>query len=541
MKTHAEQKAEGKKGRQSKRPTKVKQPWAYDRQVFRWPAIISLVGFVICLIAAKMSDELNTLALIGYIILSLGTIILLQALARERYRLGLKIPFPMSLFFPSYKPVDDYDDLTQRMSAFRTAYSEFMDDVSGRRSNSQIQNYTTQMLWHSLDLKKRHLDKLKIRLKLEANRYAYVKGSNGVRSSSYFDGRYNVEDAHEEIYAIRTFFLDGQEIKKIYNKEVAHYTFLSAQEAGPDELMCPNCGSLATKSNLLDGCDYCGTKFTIEDLSDRVASFGFRRDFQVSESKRKAIRRLIYPMYFLSFTVPGVYMGLFLPFLYVPDMTLGVSILGALMSAVALGACGLTLAFFSIFFILPVITFLNKIWGFLNTKLTYRSEEELAKEQSVANQVRQNDPLFSLQSFFGSLQNKLYAIHFAETEKQVNAFSDCNLSEYLASYQDVVDIETLAMSLDSYKVEEHIQTASVSVKFLLRFMQGGKLKARTENLQLQLEKNADCVTQAVCGPSILQCTQCGSSLSLMEGKTCQYCGHELDLRAHDWVITDYKA
>lgn len=44
----------------------------------------------------------------------------------------------------------------------------------------------------------------------------------------------------------------------------------------------------------------------------------------------------------------------------------------------------------------------------------------------------------------------------------------------------------------------------------------------------------------VCGVSVLKCKGCGSSLSLMEGKTCRYCGRNLDLKQFDWVIADYK-
>jgi len=29
-------------------------------------------------------------------------------------------------------------------------------------------------------------------------------------------------------------------------------------------------------------------------------------------------------------------------------------------------------------------------------------------------------------------------------------------------------------------------------------------------------------------------------LSLLEGKSCKFCGNELDMREHDWVITRYK-
>ena len=84
--------------------------------------------------------------------------------------------------------------------------------------------------------------------------------------------------------------------------------------------MCPNCGNLSSRSNLIDGCDFCGTKFTIEDLDNRVASFGFRRDFLVSEGKREAIRKIIYPWFFFAGGMPFAYIGFLIPFLVVKDM-----------------------------------------------------------------------------------------------------------------------------------------------------------------------------------------------------------------------------
>jgi len=39
----------------------------------------------------------------------------------------------------------------------------------------------------------------------------------------------------------------------------------------------------------MDGCDYCGTRFTVEDLDSRVGSFGFNRDSFVSSGKKEDI------------------------------------------------------------------------------------------------------------------------------------------------------------------------------------------------------------------------------------------------------------
>lgn len=74
------------------------------------------------------------------------------------------------------------------------------------------------------------------------------------------------------------------------DNEVAHFTLLSAHQVGGDKVTCPSCGNPTTRENLLDGCDYCGTKFTVEDMENRVESFGLRRDFRTHQSKKMPSR-----------------------------------------------------------------------------------------------------------------------------------------------------------------------------------------------------------------------------------------------------------
>ena len=112
---------------------------------------------------------------------------------------------------------------------------------------------------------------------------------------------------------------------------------------------------------------------------------------------------------------------------------------------------------------------------------------------------------------------------------------------YLKKYEKVVDIETLSLSMDLYRVKKGIQIATVRAELLLREFKDNKIKNRKEFLKLQLEKSEHCKTQAVCAPSILKCTKCGGNLSLLEGKICKFCGNELDMKEHDWVITEYSS
>ena len=270
---------------------KVKEKKVYDKKMFIFPLIIFGIGLVICFIAAKLCPEnpLTPFEFTGLIVTSLGTTLFFNTLVKERYRLKLKLHFPLNMIFPAYPIVEDYNQLTSDLSSFKEVYSDFMNNVDSNKSNSRIQDYATQILWHCIYLQKKRMEKLGVQIRLESSRLSYSKKSDSVRSTVYFDGRYNVNNVYEEIYAVRTFRHENRDIKKVYNKEVAHYTFLSAKKVGKDEVVCPNCGSISSRSNLIDGCDFCGTKFTIEDLDNRVASFGFRRDFLVIEKKREAI------------------------------------------------------------------------------------------------------------------------------------------------------------------------------------------------------------------------------------------------------------
>lgn len=510
-----------------------------NKKVFVIPIIVSFIGFVLCVIGAQMSKEVNTVAAAGFIVLSIGTMTALHVSVKEKYRLGKKIRFPLTIFFPAYPVVEDYDPLTRNMSSFKEAYSEFMAHENPQK-NSLLQEYATQFLWHCLYLQRSRMEKLGIQIHLESNRRSYSKGSKSVRSNTYFDGRYNVNDVYEEIYAMRTFCHAGRKMKVVHNKEVAHYVYLSAKTVGQEDVVCPNCGSISTRSNLIDGCDYCKTKFTVEDLEHRVGSFGFRRDFQVSEKKRKAVKKLIYPWVYMMGMIPMMYIGFFFPFLYFEDLNFIMGFFLGIVGALFMAIGGFAVVTFAMLIILPTVLIFNQFWDFLDDKLIYRPPVELDKEIKMAEKVRGADPLFSLQSFFGNVQNKLYAIHFADTKKQINAFSDCDLSKYLENYQEVVDVDTLSLSMLSYENEKGVQIATVSAHLLLREFKDGKIKKRKELVLLRLEKNEDCKTQAICAPAILSCEGCGGSLSFMDGKTCKFCGREWNMKEHDWVITEYS-
>ncbi|EFM38223.1 hypothetical protein HMPREF0379_2048 [[Eubacterium] yurii subsp. margaretiae ATCC 43715] len=511
----------------------------FEKGKFIIPVIIYIIGVVISYYGSREADEPTVLAAGGYIVTSIGIIKFLRAWVSEKYRLGLNIGFPLNLIFPYYPIVEDYDELTRNLTDFKTAYSDFMNSEDKNRDNSKLQNYATQLLWHGIYLQKKRLERLNVQIELITSRRSYSNNASPVRSKSYFDGRYNIDDVNEEIFSTRTYKYMGKNIKHVYDKEVAHYTILSAKSVGGGNIICPNCGNISSRSNFMDGCDYCGTKFTVEDLDSRVGSFGFNRDSFVTSGKREAIKEHTYPWVYMIGITMFFNAGFYLPFFKSYDMDIAMKFLYAIPNAFLFSLAGCLLITIFMPFIVPMIEIIYDLIENFFPDMLYYSGGSSNQEIRRAEEVRKYDPLFSIQSFFGGIQNKLNTVHFADNIKEINAFSDCDLSEKLQQYKDVVDIDTIRIMMDFYKVKDGMQTAMVNAILLIRELKNGKIEERKENVRMYLQKNEDCKTQAVCGPSILKCKSCGSNLSLIDGKKCEFCGQELNMKEHDWVITEY--
>lgn len=509
------------------------------------PALIFIAGIIICIVCAPLTQSVNGGVAAGLLIIMIGTVMLVSAIYNEIYRMGIDTPFPLSFLFPNYPIVEDRDATEAHISGFREAVNDYLSDDSIKK-NSDIQKYSSQLLWHSVLLWKMRMMEKGITLSLNSNRRAYTSKKNCVRNEEFFDGRYNVNDVYEEIDAERIFKYKGREIKKIHDKEVAHFTLLSLKETEDNKFICPNCGGITTRSDLIDGCDYCDTKFSVEDMENSVSSFGFRRDFSVSESKREKVRELIYPWVFVITEMPFVYFGFFGAFLYMTE-SFAARLFTGLLAAVLLGLFGLFVVKLNMAFLIPFIIARDTSKKRANRKLIYRPEEDKNKELEMAEYVRQFDSKFSIQSFFGGINNKLMAIHFADRKEQINAFSDMDLSSYLDGYKNVIDVDVTSISLESYNLKEGnmenkdgSQYAVVQSDLLLRELIGDAIKERNEKVEMHLEKNGRLRTQAVCAPSLMKCKSCGASLSLLDGKKCLHCGNELDMKKYDWVITDYR-
>ena len=447
---------------------------------------------------------------------------------------------------PGFKVVTkDQDKIEQQIRTFRKDYTAFF-DKHGISENDPVQSDVTQLNWHTLFLQKRRLDRKGIRMDLVSERLHY--GSlQPVSKNQYFDGKYQICDVTETLKATQTF--KGEDGKTLHTRKSLQggwYRILSAARIGEDHVVCPNCGIETLRDHLIDGCDFCGTKFTVEDLGHKISDFWFRPDYEAEYARYTDVRATYFKRVGLLVGVPVFILCAIMAF--IADKDIGGPFMlrvAAFMFAVGLlTATAVALAeVIFIFSLFPVLQ-ARASFRYLSRKRLDRMKAKQDQDHAAEKKVRAFDPLFSISGFYADLQNMLAVIHFADAGREAEAFSDGKQAEdqirsRLSGYKDVIDLQQEDVRLEDYQVKDGMQMAVVSADLSLLYERGGSIKKEQEKLNLLLVKSAKCKTQAVCAPSFTVCKKCGASISLMDGKVCPSCGHERNLSETGWAIRAY--
>jgi rRNA maturation endonuclease Nob1 len=506
---------------------------------------LALVASGIAMIETPFSgDEEYELAayismpIFGVMLLGAGIFFLAPAIQTIKSRISSKKENLKNAIANAGKEPEDL------FSNFRAEYSSFL--ISGAQvENPDVQNHITQVFRNIIELRRNRLKRMNVLCHFKSIRKSH-SSLPPVLIEEYSDGKYQIEDVKEDIAATTDYLKDNKVIYTRTNNDIARYTVASAKYVSENKIICPNCGSEQTKEQLLDGCDYCGTKFMVEDFSEKITDFALRSDYELQYSRYKEARKKFTP--YVGFAVEAVVCVAYILYMIFNCSQLrqesGAGVLtmifGGILIAV-IAALPFTFIMIGLFnaFVFPVIQ--------IGASLTYVSKKILDKQKSAErnNQrmqktVRAIDPYFSLSSFYSNVQNKLASVCFADTNSELNAFASSDLSYLKDRYKNVIDIQTEYISLKNYSVEKGLQKARVEAEIKLVSYDGVKCSVKNETVNILFTKSSACKTQVVCAPSLLRCKGCGASLSLLEGKKCKYCGQEMDLEQHDWVIREFK-
>lgn len=516
-----------------------------------------IIGIILCLVGGAMIETpivgyinheyglFNVIAgiVFGALFLVPGVIFFVSDVKeRNQQRKEKPLKDVIEALKPGFKEVKGNTFLDRQLADFREHYSAFF-KKERIAENEEVQKDVTQIFRNIMQLQKERLNRFGLTSEILMKRMAYTGGS-GLSHDDYTDGKYNITDVTEQVAAKTIYRKSGKPVYTKIDKELANYTIIQARKVGDEKVICPNCGAETTRDALLDGCDYCGTKFKVEDLGSRIAVFAFRPDEKLRYEKYARSRNymigtliiLAIVAVFVFFTVLAVINGPSL--LEEADGGIILTTLASLFSII-IAAPVYILSFLVVYFniIFPIVLILGVISYFVAKK--YRKKKNspmLVRGQETA--IRKSDPNFSIANFYSSLQNKISSVVYAENKEQIQAFAEGNLTGLLGKFSNVVGMDVDRMEMTDYRISGNMQHAAVDVFLFLTRYNGKTCKVKKEKMTVKLRKDAACKTQVVCAPAVMRCGNCGASLDLFRGKQCEYCKQELDLTKYDWAIDE---
>lgn len=142
--------------------------------------------------------------------------------------------------------------------------------------SNKVIGHITQDLSHSLLMQKKRLNRKGIMMTIEKSSDI---GSAAMKMevNRYSSAQYDVAEANEPVKLTRKYSIAGQDVYRDDDWRICHYLLAGSKYNNDGEICCPNCGSYAKREALLNGCPYCDTQFTIQDLSLRVAGYSQKR------------------------------------------------------------------------------------------------------------------------------------------------------------------------------------------------------------------------------------------------------------------------
>lgn len=415
---------------------------------------------------------------------------------------------------------------------FKDVYSEY---YRNKKSDVQLLEYTTQPFWQSMRLSKRRLHEkgltLEIDMMKEINRNSDVfqekfkVGKRPVKYKMQLEGEEQCEagQCRENVLVRRRFHKDGKCICKKVESEQHVATCLKYKVDG-DKAVCPNCGYISTIASFIDGCDACGSRFTVRDFEPKISGFSFEQNEYIRlKSLTRSINGMLWCVFLLTMATSTL-------FIFITPYFQNTSWIGYTAKMVIV-------AFIAMFIGVIFLT----LFGTISSTITYIVRSTYDKNIDGEDVAERTVCNISANDFFQNLEYKIRNIHFANDEKEITGFAKCKLTDVLQSYRDVVDCSVIKLSFIDGKTTKDGYHLDCIAQIRNTNYQGKKISYTYEDVNIGVNGKKGVVDKSVTAINLYICKNCGSTLNLLEGVICQSCGTEYDLEDYDWVIDRYEA
>lgn len=391
---------------------------------------------------------------------------------------------------------------------------------------------TTQPFWQSMRLSKKRLSdkglRMDVQFSLDTDKekvrgFARLGTSDKVhleREEKSLTGRkINWLKTNRKYYA-------GNRCVSARSEAELSYVAMTQYDVENGEASCPNCGYMGKIASFVDGCDACGSQYSVKDFEPKVSAFSLEEN--IIKKFRKTTGRtvgilagvsvllMILTVVLMVFVVSRLSGG-------VNDTTTAFSALGifwAMDMSFVSGRC---------LFALPFMYIAMMVYSAKKFRNRYEKEEI----------VQALIPGFSGEEFCQELEYKLRNIHFTDDAGEVAVFSRQPLGEIVSQYGNVIDCNLVRCKFLQVQEVNAGYCLNAEVTMKITTYNGKKIRSRYEKLELQFYGKKQVVQRKIQTLRAYKCRNCGSSLNILEGSVCSYCQSVFDYSDYGWMIERY--
>lgn len=414
-------------------------------------------------------------------------------------------------------------DMVNMSVKFPELHHKYFADIC---KDDALLELTTQPFWQSMRLSKKRLKDNGLTMETIISRDYKEQNQQDSGILLGRDGTHLVGNNIQRVVTKRRYLKDGKVIKYQKEYEISHLSMLQAQ-VEDETAACPNCGYVSKIAQFMDGCNACGSRFTVNDFATKVSGFS------LEENTWKKLRKTISKTTIL------------LVFLTVALVILGILSLGAVAVLLMSGQNGesAVMSLLGLLFSIDMVPLAVRC--LLSIPVIYIivrvvSEHWYKKRFLGEEKVQQVLERFSAEDFCQKLEYKLRNIHLTQEVGQVSAFATCSLEKIIPRYQQVVDCNVTRCRFDEIQAVQEGYRLKVQATMKLTCYNGKRIHTRYEKISLTLFGKEEIVKQSIKVLREYKCKNCNNSLNILEGSTCKYCDSTFDYADYDWVIEAYE-
>lgn len=387
------------------------------------------------------------------------------------------------------------EDINTAIPDWRSLLDEYL---VKKKDDADLSDMVVQTYWFADYLAKRRRKKLGVQY---SETYANIKTldkptmSRKAGGTAYRDGHCT----RAMIFTMlkkRMRYAFGNRSLTVKQGQASIFNILSTQGSKETQI-CPHCGSESPTVKCMNGCPYCGTKFTIKQYQNKIA--GETPDTMGFE-----------PFGFFLGSIAGtavlfsIYSVIDNPYGHIVENLLSGLFIGGF---VGVGVYFALVLFLFVFVYFPRIVRDNRLSDF-------------------CKRLRRTDPNLSTGELTSEFQTRVRTYFLAGKEDNIHFVSSLEAS---GDYTDVVDAMIVSYKRLFTIPNQHFLAIRAHMKIRLVRLKEGRLISEKLPFTVDLVRNIETKTQALPDNEVFVCPTCGAPISILEGGHCRFCGNTTDL------------